>query len=68
MKLFLNSLLYLLVSFLYQNNAYSLSERQMNQICRNKQRKVYCLKNLKSKNINLLKGNRIEIPVIPFKK
>ena len=68
MKFFLNSLLYLLVSFLYQNNAYSLSERQINQICRNKQKKVSCIRNLKSKNNKLLQGNRIEIPVIPFKK
>ena len=68
MKFFLNSLLFLLVSFLYQNNAYSLSERQINQICRNKQKKAYCIKNLKSKNNKLLQGNRIEIPVIPFKK
>ena len=66
MKLFFNSLLYLL-SF-YGNAAYALSDYQIKEICQKKQRKSYCIKDLKFKKYNLLEGNKIEIPVVPYKK
>ena len=68
MKLFLNSILYLLVLFSFENIAYSLSENEIKEICKKKQKRLICLNNLKSKKLNLLEGKRIEIPVIPFKK
>ena len=68
MKLFFNSLLYLLVLFSLENSAYSLSEKQIQEICEKKLRRLSCVKNLKFKKLNLIQGNRIEIPVIPFKK
>ena len=68
MKFFLNYLLYLLVLFSFDDIAYSLSEKQIKEICQKKLRKLACIKNLKSKKLNLIQGNRIEIPVIPFKK
>ena len=68
MKFFLNSLLYLLVLFLFENNVYSLSENQIKEICNKKQRRLICVNYLKSKKLNLLEGKRIEIPVIPFNK
>ena len=68
MKLFFNSLLFLL-SFLFSGNAaYALSDYQIKEICQKKQRKSYCIKDLKFKKSNLLEGNKIEIPVVPFKK
>ena len=69
MNLISNSLLFLLFFlFSIENNAYSLSNYQIKQICQNKPSKSSCIKNLKFKKLNLLKGNKIEIPVIPYKK
>ena len=68
MKFILNSLLYLLVFFSFENNVYSLSNNQIKEICKKKQRRLICVNKLKSKKLNLLEGKRIEIPVIPFNK
>ncbi len=68
MKYFFNSLLYILLLFSFENSAYSLSDNQIKEICQKKSRRSTCIKNLKLKKFNLLQGNRIEIPVIPFKK
>ena len=68
MKYFFNSLLYFLILLSFENSAYSLSENQIKKICQKKQNEYACFKNLKLKKFNLLRGNRIEIPVIPFKK
>ena len=68
MKFLLKSLLYLLIFFTFENVAYSLSDKQIKDICQKQLRRLSCIKNLKLKNINLMQGNRIEIPVIPFKK
>ena len=68
MKFFFNSLLYLLVIFSFENSAYSLSESQIKEICKRKQKRLNCIKNLKLKKLNLIEGKHIEIPVIPFKK
>ena len=67
MKLFLNTFLSLLILTLYENNAYSLSNRQIKEICQKKHRESSCIKNLKDKRHKLLQGNQIEIPVIPYK-
>ena len=67
MKIFLNSLLFL--SFLFfESSSYSLTNYQIKEICNKKFQKKNCIKNLKVKKSNLLQGDRIEIPVIPFKK
>ena len=68
MKLFFNPLLFFFIIFLFKNSAYSLSDYRIKEICQNKQKKSNCIKNLKFKKLNLLKGNKIEIPVIPFKR
>ena len=68
MKLFLNTLFFFFILFLFENSAYSLSNYQIKEICQKKSRKYACIKNLKSKKVDLLQGNQIEIPVIPFKK
>ena len=39
----------------------------MREICKNERRKFTCIKNLRIKKFNLIEGNRIEIPVIPYK-
>ncbi len=68
MKLFFNPLLFFFILFLFENSAYSLSDYQIKEICQKKSKRSTCIKNLKFKKLNLLQGNKIEIPVIPFKK
>ena len=68
MKLFFNTLFFFFILFLFENSAYSLSDYQIKEICQKNSKRSTCIKNLKFKKLNLLKGNKIEIPVIPFKK
>ena len=68
MKLFFNPVLFFLIMFLYGNSAYSLSDYRIKEFCQNNPKRSSCIRNLKFKKLNLLKGNKIEIPVIPFKK
>ena len=68
MKSFFNTILYLIVLFSFDNSAYALSDKQIKEICKTQTGRSTCIKKLKSKKFNLLKGNRIEIPVIIFKK
>ena len=67
-KIFFNPLLFFLIIFLFENSAYSLSDYQIKEICQKKPKRSNCIKNLKFKKLNLLKGNKIEIPVIPYKR
>ena len=68
MRLFFSTFLLFLNIFLFENNAYSLSDYRIKEICQKNPKRSTCIKNLKSKKLDLLKGNKIEIPVIPFKK
>ena len=68
MRSFFKTFLYLLVLFAFENSSYSITEKEINEICKNESRKSICKKNLRSKRLDLIRGNRIEIPVIPFKK
>ena len=68
MKLSFNYLLLFLILFLFENSAYSLSNYQIKEICQKKSKRSTCIKKLKFKKLNLLQGNKIEIPVIPFNK
>ena len=68
MKLFFNPLLFFLFLFLFEKSAYSLSDYQIKEICQKKSKRSTCIKKLKLQKLNLLQGNKIEIPVIPFNK
>ena len=57
-----------IIYFSFGSSANSLTNYQIKEICQKKYNKTSCIKNLKLKKLNLLEGNRIEIPVIPFKK
>ena len=48
--------------------SFSLTDYKIKKICEKDKRPLICLKNLKEKRNNMLKGNLIEIPVIPYKK
>ena len=68
MKSFFKNFLCLVVLFIFENSAYSRSNNQTTEICQQNRRASTCIKNLKLKKYDLLKGNQIDIPVIPFKK
>ena len=68
MKFLINTLLFLTITILFENNAFALSNNQIRAICQKKQWRSKCIKDYKSKKINLIQGNKIEIPVVPFKK
>ena len=68
MKLIFNTLLFFFIFILYENSAYSLTDFEIKEICQKKSKRSTCIKKLKFKKLNLLQGNKIEIPVIPFKK
>ena len=53
---------------MFENSAYSLSDYQIKEMCQKKLKRSTCIKKLKLQKLNLLQGNKIEIPVIPFKK
>ncbi len=68
MKLFFNAFFLFFILFLFENSVYSLSDYQIKEICQKKSKRSTCIKKLKFKKFNLLQGNKIEIPVIPFNK
>ena len=68
MKSFFNTLFSLIVLFSSELSVYAISDNQIIEICKKEVRRSTCIRNLKIKKLNLLEGNRIEIPVIPFKK
>ena len=67
MKLVLNISLILITLFSFNDKSFSLTNYQINKICKNEKKEASCIKNLKEKRNNLLKGNPIEIPVINYK-
>ena len=67
MKFILNLLAFLSSLLILENYNLALTDYKIRQICYKKKIKVKCIKNLKEKRLNLFSGNRIEIPVIPFK-
>ena len=68
MKILFNTLFFFIILFLFENSVYSLSDYQIKEICQKKSKRSNCIKKLKFKKLNLLQGNKIEIPVIPFNK
>ena len=67
MKLVLNLSLLMFAFLTIDVKSYSMSDFQINKICKNEKKDSNCIKNLKKKRSNLQKGNYIEIPVIPYK-
>ena len=68
MKLLLNLFLFLFCLFLLDDKSFSLTDYQIENICKKEKRKSNCIKNLKEKKYKLQKGDLIEIKVIPFKR
>ena len=68
MKLVLNLCLTIFVLLIFENKSFSLTDYQIQKICKNEKRKSTCIKILEEKRSNLQKGNLIEIPVLPYKR
>ena len=68
MKLALNLslLIFALVSF--SEKSLSLTNYQIKKICKKEKYKLSCINNLKEKRYNLQNGNKIEIPIKPYKR
>ena len=68
MKYLLNFFILFFAFLIFEEKSYALTDYQIKEICKKKIRKSSCVKYLQEKRSNLLQGNRIEIPVIPFKR
>ena len=64
---FLYLCLFLFVLFTFSGESFSLTDYQIKKICKKEKRKLDCIRNLQEKRIDLQKGNKIEIPIKPFK-
>ena len=60
--------LFLLALLTFSDESFSLTDYQIKKICKKEERELTCIRNLQEKRSNLHKGNKIEIPIIPFKK
>ena len=68
MKTVINLFFLMFILFIYENKSFALTDYQIREICKKQRRKLTCIKNMQNKRFELLKGNRIKIPVIPFKR
>ena len=68
MKIALYLSLTLFALFNFNSKSLSLTNDQINKICKEEKRSLSCKKKLYEKRNNLQKGLLIEIPVIPYKK
>ena len=68
MGLIKNIFFFLFLFLIYEHKTVALTDYQIKEVCRKEKRLFKCIKNLQNKRFDLIKGNRIEIPVVPFKK
>ena len=68
MKLAVNLTFFLFALVLFENKSLSLNDYKIKKSCKNEKYEFTCIKNLQEKRSNLQRGNKIAIPVIPYKK
>ena len=59
--------LFLFALLTFSGESFSLTNTQIKKICKKEKRELTCIRNLQEKRIDLQKGNKIEIPIKPFK-
>ncbi len=64
----LNICLFLFALLTFSDESFSLTDYKIKKICEKEKRELTCIRVLQEKRINLQKGNKIEIPIKPFKK
>ena len=67
MKLIFYLSLVLFSFFTFGDQAISVTDYQIENICKKEKMQSNCIKKLKEKRFNLQKGNLIEIPLIKYK-
>ena len=67
MKLALNLSLSLFALLIFHDKTFSLTNYQISKICKKEKRVSDCIKKFEEKRDNLKNGDRIEIPVIPYR-
>ena len=67
MKLFFKVFSFFLLSLLLSLETYSISNYQIDKICKRKRKEKECIKKLKLKRELIYEGKPIEIPVYPYK-
>ena len=60
--------IFLFALLTFSGESFSLTDYKINKLCEREKKKLTCIRNLKEKRINLQKGNKIEIPIKPFKR
>ncbi len=60
--------LFLFAFLTFSDESFSLTDYQIKKICKKEKRELTCIRNLQEKRIDLQKGNKIEIPIKPFKR
>jgi len=68
MKLALNLCLFLVAFLMWGDKSFSLTDYQIKKICKNERMVSNCMKTLQDRKSKLKKGDRIEIPVIPYRR
>ena len=68
MKLAINLSLFLLSLIIFSDKSLSLTDFKIRKICEKETRVSLCIKNLKEKRFTMQKGDRIEVPVIPYNR
>ena len=68
MKFTLKLSIILFSLFIFDDKLFSLTNYQIEKICKKQRSELTCKKSLQEKRIKLQKGNLIEIPVIPYKR
>ncbi len=68
MKFTLKLFIFLFSLFIFDDKLFSLTNYQIEKICKKQRSELTCKKSLQEKRIKLQKGNLIEIPVIPYKR
>ena len=66
MKLALKLSFSLFTLLIVSGKSFSLTDYKIKNICKKEKRALTCIKKLKEKRSILQKGNKIEIPVIPY--
>tara|TARA_A100001388_G_C28318025_1_gene288563 strand:- start:200 stop:403 length:204 start_codon:yes stop_codon:yes gene_type:complete len=67
MRLF-NLCLFLFSLLTFSDESFALTDYQIKKICKKERRELTCIRNLQDKRLNLQKGNKIEIPIKPFRR
>ena len=68
MKFLNRSKLILIISLLFNNYSFALTNNEIIRYCNRERNSQDCIRKMKIRRYKLERGNPIDIPIIPFKK